>query len=75
MIRRTKVLSKPCCIYFTILSFQMNQAEITRLVSGLRIKIGSKPRKLKNPYGPRGALESLRPCVSSLINEERIEIK
>ena len=53
----------------------MNQAEITRLISGLKINIGTKPRKLKHAYGPRGALESLRPNVTKLINDERIELR
>ena len=54
---------------------EMNQAEITRLISGLKIKVGSKQIKIKNPYGPRGTLEALRPSVTSLINDERIELK
>ena len=54
---------------------KMNQAEITRLISGLKINIGKRPLKYKNPYGPRGALENLRPSVTSLIIDERIEIK
>ena len=53
----------------------MNQAEITRLISGLKIKIGTKPIKYKNPYGKRGSLEALRPSVTSLINEERLKLK
>ena len=53
----------------------MNQAEITRLISGLKIKIGKKPVKYRHVYGPRGALEALRPSVTSLINDERIELK
>jgi hypothetical protein len=53
----------------------MNQAEITRLISGLKIKIGTKPIKYKNQYGVRGSLEALRPSVTSLINDERINLK
>ena len=53
----------------------MNQAEITRLISGLKLNIGSRPIKYKNAYGPRGALEKLRPSVTALINDERIELK
>ena len=53
----------------------MNQAEIRRLITGLKIKVGTKPIKYKHVYGPRGALESLRPSVTSLINDERIELK
>lgn len=54
---------------------KMNQAEITRLISGLKIKVNTKPMKLRNPYGPRGTLESLRPNVTSLVNDERIQMK
>ena len=54
---------------------KMNQAEITRLISGLKINIGKKPLKYRNQYGPRGALENLRPSVTSLIIDERIEMK
>ena len=54
---------------------KMNQAEITRLISGLKINIGKRPIKYKNSYGPRGALENLRPSVTSLIIDERIELK
>ena len=53
----------------------MNQAEITRLISGLKIKVGTKPLKYKNPYGPRGGLEELRLSVTSLINDERLKLK
>ena len=53
----------------------MNQAEITRLISGLKIKIGTKQIKIKNAYGARGSLEALRPSVTSLVNDERIELK
>ena len=53
----------------------MNQAEIMRLVSGLRIKIPNKPIKLKGMQGggERGTIENLRPSVTSLILHERIE--
>ena len=54
---------------------KMNQAEITRLISGLKINIGKKPLKYRNQYGPRGALETLRPSVTSLIIDERLETK
>ena len=56
-------------------AIKMNQAEITRLISGLKIKVNTKPMKLRNPYGPRGTLESLRPNVTSLVNDERIQMK
>lgn len=46
-----------------------------RLVSALRIKVGVKHKRVGNVLGPRGALESLRPNVTELINSERIEVK
>ena len=52
-----------------------NQAEITRLISGLRIKIPNKQPHLRGTHGvgERGRIQNLRPTVASLIMHERIE--
>jgi len=57
----------------------MNQAEITRLVTGLRIKIPPHKRRLvgswqQDKIGERHTLESLKPTVASLIMHERLEL-
>ncbi|XP_047997904.1 39S ribosomal protein L17, mitochondrial [Leguminivora glycinivorella] len=52
----------------------MNQAEVAKLVSKLRIKIPAQPRKLRNSQGPEGRLNKLRKTVTGLIKHERIEL-
>lgn len=52
----------------------MNQADVTKLVSKLRIKINPHPRKLSSPQGPEGRLNKLRKTVTALIKFERIEL-
>ncbi|KAF5284589.1 hypothetical protein FQR65_LT02415 [Abscondita terminalis] len=52
----------------------MNQAEISHLVSRLRIKVNPRLRKLRNPEGPLGRLKALRKTVTALIKHERIEL-
>ncbi|KAI8432168.1 hypothetical protein MSG28_004632 [Choristoneura fumiferana] len=52
----------------------MNQAEVAKLVSKLRIKVPPQPRKLRNIQGPQGRLDKLRKTVTGLIKHERIEL-
>ena len=52
----------------------MNQAELGRLVSRLRISIKPKPRKMATTDGPAGRLERIRSTVTALIKYERIEV-
>ncbi|XP_053955952.1 39S ribosomal protein L17, mitochondrial [Anastrepha ludens] len=51
----------------------MNQADVSKLMSQLRIAI--KPhRNLRNPDGPEGRLLKLRKTVTALVKHERIEL-
>lgn len=52
----------------------MNQAEVSKLVSKLRIKVPPKHRNLKNTKGPEGRIDKLRKTVTGLIKFERIEL-
>ncbi|XP_023941342.1 39S ribosomal protein L17, mitochondrial [Bicyclus anynana] len=52
----------------------MNQADVTKLVSKLRIKVPDKHRRLRNIKGPEGRLDKLRKTVTGLIKYERIEL-
>ncbi|XP_013191518.1 large ribosomal subunit protein bL17m [Amyelois transitella] len=52
----------------------MNQAEVTKLVSKLRIPVPATHRKLRNSKGPEGRLDKLRKTVTGLIKYERIEL-
>ncbi|XP_008487879.1 39S ribosomal protein L17, mitochondrial [Diaphorina citri] len=52
----------------------MNQAEVTKLVSRLRIPILAKHRRLRNPEGPQGRVKKLRSIVTALLKYERIEV-
>ncbi|CAH4034678.1 unnamed protein product [Pieris brassicae] len=52
----------------------MNQADVTKLVSKLRIKVPPKHRRLSCPEGPEGRLNKLRKTVTGLIKYERIEL-
>ncbi|XP_026330803.1 39S ribosomal protein L17, mitochondrial isoform X2 [Hyposmocoma kahamanoa] len=52
----------------------MNQAEVTKLVSKLRIKVNPEPRRLRNAQGPEGRLNKLRKTVTGLFKYERIEL-
>nr|ABM55619.1 putative mitochondrial ribosomal protein L17 [Maconellicoccus hirsutus] len=53
----------------------MNQADITHLISKLRIKVAPTARKLKNPAGPEGRLNKLRKIVNALVKYERLELQ
>lgn len=52
----------------------MNQAEVTKLVSQLKIAIKPRHRNIKNIDGPEGRLNKLRKTVTALIKHERIEL-
>ncbi|XP_056630952.1 39S ribosomal protein L17, mitochondrial [Diorhabda sublineata] len=52
----------------------MNQAEITKLVSKLRIRANPRLRKFRSIEGPEGRLNKLRKTVTALIKHERIEL-
>lgn len=52
----------------------MNQAEINKLVSQLRIRVNPRLRKFRNPLGPEERLNKLRKTVTALIKHERIEL-
>lgn len=52
----------------------MNQAEVSKLMSQLRVAIPPKHRKFKNPEGPEGRLKKLRKTVNALFKYERIEL-
>lgn len=52
----------------------MAQADVSKLVSQLRIKINPTHRRLKNPEGPKGRLDKLRETVTALVKYERLEL-
>lgn len=52
----------------------MNQADVSKLISQLKIKINPRHRNLKNVLGPEGRLMKLRKTVTALIKHERIEL-
>uniref|UniRef100_A0A182J564 Large ribosomal subunit protein bL17m n=1 Tax=Anopheles atroparvus TaxID=41427 RepID=A0A182J564_ANOAO len=52
----------------------MNQAEVTKLMSQLRIAVAPRHRNLKNPDGPEGRLNKLRKTVTALVKHERLEL-
>lgn len=52
----------------------MNQAEVSKLVSQLKIKVNPRLRKFRQPKGPEGRLDLLRKTVTALIKHERIEL-
>jgi large subunit ribosomal protein L17 len=52
----------------------MNQAELSKLVSALRIAVKPKHRALSTPEGPAGRLRRLKATVTALVKYERIEL-
>ncbi|KAH8317182.1 hypothetical protein KR074_000688 [Drosophila pseudoananassae] len=52
----------------------MNQADVSKLMSQLRIAIRPRHRNLKNIDGPEGRLLKLRKTVTALVKHERIEL-
>nr|SVE87051.1 EOG090X0EUO [Daphnia similis]SVE88305.1 EOG090X0EUO [Daphnia similis] len=57
-----------------LLVYEMNQADLSKLVSALRIAVKPKPRPLSCPEGPAGRLRKLRATVTALVKYERIEL-
>lgn len=53
---------------------EMNQAEITHLVSKLRINVKPFQKKLKNVGSPEGRINKLREIVNALFKYERLEL-
>lgn len=52
----------------------MNQAELSRLVSTLRVSVKPRHRQMATPEGPAGRLKALRATVTALLKYERIEL-
>lgn len=52
----------------------MNQAEVSKLMSQLRVVIHPRHRNLKNPDGPEGRMLKLQKTLTALIKYERIEL-
>ncbi|XP_058823831.1 large ribosomal subunit protein bL17m-like [Topomyia yanbarensis] len=52
----------------------MNQAEVAKLMSQLKIVVRPRHRNLKNQDGPEGRLNKLRKTVTALVKHERIEL-
>lgn len=52
----------------------MNQAELSRLVSTLRVSVKPRHRQMATPEGPAGRLKTLRATVTALLKYERIEL-
>lgn len=52
----------------------MNQADVTKLLSRLRVSIQAKPRGFRQPDGPEGKFLRYRKTVTALIKYERIEL-
>lgn len=52
----------------------MNQADVTKLVSQLKVRVNPRLRKFSNPKGPEERLNKLRKTVTALIKHERIEL-
>ena len=52
----------------------MNQAEVTKLMTTLKIAVKPRHRNLRNIDGPEGRLLKLRKTVTALVQHERIEL-
>lgn len=52
----------------------MNQAEVTKLMSQLKIAIKPRHRTVKNALGPEGRLMKMRKTVTALFKYERLEL-
>lgn len=52
----------------------MSQAELSKLVSALRIAVKPRHRNLATPEGPAGRLRRLKATVTALVKYERIEL-
>ncbi|XP_021938773.1 39S ribosomal protein L17, mitochondrial [Zootermopsis nevadensis] len=52
----------------------MNQADVSKLMSRLKIKYSPVKRKLKNSEGPVGRAKKIQKTLTALIKHERIEL-
>lgn len=52
----------------------MNQAEVSKLMSQLKVAVNPKARRLRSVLGPEGRLLKIRKTVTALIKHERIEL-
>lgn len=52
----------------------MNQADVTKLVSALRYTVQGEYRRLRNPGGSQGRLDTCRKIVTALFKYERLEL-
>ena len=52
----------------------MNQAEVTKLMSQLKVAVRPRHRNIKNIDGPEGRLDKLRKTVTALVKYERLEM-
>lgn len=52
----------------------MNQAEVAKLMSQLKIAIQPNHRRLSQPLGAEGRMMKLRKTVTALFKYERIEL-
>lgn len=52
----------------------MNQAEVSKLISALKINIQPRARNLRNIDGPEGRLLKIRKTITALIKHERLEL-
>lgn len=52
----------------------MNQADLSKLVSALKIVVKPKHRLFSTPEGPAGRLKKMRATVTALVKYERIEL-
>lgn len=53
---------------------KMNQAEVSKLMSQLKIAVVPHARKLRNVDGPEGRLRKIRKTVTALVKHERLEM-
>lgn len=52
----------------------MNQANVSKLVSQIKLKVPPRHRNLKSVDGPEGRMNKLRKTVTALIKFERLEL-
>lgn len=52
----------------------MNQAEVSKLMSQLKIAVVPYARKLRNIDGPEGRLRKIRKTITALVKHERLEM-
>lgn len=52
----------------------MNNADVMKLMSALRVKFNANPRRLRNPDGSSGRLQKIGQTLTALIKHERIEL-